>query len=256
MIHPQAIVDPAARIGTGVTIGPFSVIGADVEIGDDCWIGPHVVINGPTRIGRENRIFQFASVGEAPQDKKFAGEASRLEVGDRNVIREYATLHRGTATGIDETRVGSDNLIMAYCHVAHDCIVGNHVIMSNAASLAGHVEVGDHVILGGFSMVHQFVRVGDHAFSGMGSHIARDVPPFVICSGHPAHPHGINAEGLKRRGFTPERLRAIRRHYKLLYKSGLRLADALEQLAMRAADDADAALMAEFIRGSQRSILR
>lgn len=256
MIHPQAIVDPGAHIGAGVSIGPFSVIGADVVIGERTWVGPHVVINGPTRIGADNRIYQFASVGEAPQDLKYAGEPSRLEIGDRNVIREYATLHRGTAMGNDVTRIGSDNLVMAYCHVAHDCTVGDHVIMSNAASLAGHVEVGDHAILGGFTMVHQFTRIGAHTFSGMGSHIAKDLPPYVICDGHPARPRGINVEGLRRQGFNAERIRAIRGHYRLLYKSGLRLEEALERLAALAGDDPDAAVLTRFIRDSQRSILR
>jgi len=256
VIHPQAIIDPSAVIGEDVAIGPFTVVGADVEIGDRCWIGPHVVINGPTTIGADNRIFQFASVGEAPQDLKYAGEPSRLEIGDRNVIREYATLHRGTASGNDVTRIGHDNLVMAYCHIAHDCVVGNHVIMSNAASLAGHVEVGDHAILGGFTMVHQFTRVGAYAFSGMGSHIAKDLPPFVICDGHPATPRGINTEGLKRCGFSAERIRAIRDHFRVIYKSDLRLNEALDRLDQLAADDADAAVLARFIRDSQRSILR
>ena len=200
MIHPSAIVDPAAILAEDVSVGPFSIIGHDVEIGSGTTVGPHVVIKGPSRIGRDNRIFQFASVGEDPQDKKYQGEITRLEIGDRNVIREYCTIHRGTAQDQSLTRIGSDNLLMAYTHVAHDCVIGDGVIMANGASLAGHVSVDDHAILGGFSLVHQFCRIGRHSFSGMGSVISRDIPPYVMVGGSPTKPRGINNVGMERRG--------------------------------------------------------
>jgi UDP-N-acetylglucosamine acyltransferase len=256
MIHPTAVIDPAARLGSNVSVGAYSVIGADVEIGDDTWIGPHVVIEGPTRIGRENRIWQFASIGAAPQDKKFHGEQSVLEIGDRNVIREFVTFNRGTADGGGVTRIGNDNWLMAYVHLAHDCIVGNNVIFANAASLAGHVTVDDWVILGGFTLVHQFCQVGAHAFTSMGSIINRDVPPYVTVAGSFAEPKGINSEGLKRRGFDSERILSIRRAYKTLYKSGLPLAEAREELARVSSDAPDVKLMLDFIDRSQRSLVR
>ena len=229
-LHPTAIIDPSAKIGTVVSIGPYSVIGPDVVIGDECWIGPHVVINGPTTLGRDNKIFQFASVGEVPQDLKFEGEDTRLEIGDRNTVREFATINRGTGDGGSVTRIGNDNLLMAYIHIAHDCIVGNHVILSNNASLAGHVTVGDYAILGGFTLVHQFCAIGEHVFAGMGSAIAKDVPPYLIVSGAPAAPHGLNKVGLKRRGFSDEQLRQLSRAYKLLYRQGLSFDEAKSQL--------------------------
>lgn len=256
MIHPTAVIDPGARLGHNVSIGPYSVIGADVEIGDDTWIGPHVVIEGPTRIGRENKIWQFASIGAAPQDKKFHGERSMLEIGDRNVIREFVTFNRGTEDGGGATRIGNDNWLMAYVHLAHDCIVGNNVIFANAASLAGHVTVDDWVILGGFTLVHQFCQVGAHAFTSMGSIINRDVPPYVTVAGSFAEPKGINSEGLKRRGFDSERILSIRRAYKTLYKSGLPLAEAREELARASSDAPDVKLMLDFIDRSQRSLVR
>lgn len=256
MIHPTAVIDPAARLGSNVSVGAYSVIGADVDIGDDTWIGPHVVIEGPTRIGRENRIWQFASIGAAPQDKKFHGEQSLLEIGDRNVIREFVTFNRGTADGGGVTRIGNDNWLMAYVHLAHDCIVGNNVIFANAASLAGHVTVDDWVILGGFTLVHQFCQVGAHAFTSMGSIINRDVPPYVTVAGSFAEPKGINSEGLKRRGFDSERILSIRRAYKTLYKSGLPLAEAREELARVSSDAPDVKLMLDFIDRSQRSLVR
>ena len=256
MIHPSALIDPGARLGNNVSIGPFCVIGAGVEIGDGTWIGPHVVIEGPTKIGRDNRIWQFASLGAAPQDKKFHGEASTLEIGDRNVIREFVTFNRGTDDGGGVTRVGNDNWLMAYVHLAHDCIVGNNVIFANAASLAGHVVVDDWVILGGFTLVHQFCQIGAHAFTSMGSIINRDVPPYVTVAGSFAEPKGINSEGLRRRGFDSDRILSIKRAYRTLYKSGLPLAEAREELA-RAADGApDVRLMLDFIERSQRSLVR
>jgi UDP-N-acetylglucosamine acyltransferase len=256
MIHPTAVIDPAARLGSNVSIGAYSVIGAGVEIGDDTWIGPHVVIEGPTRIGRENRIWQFASVGAAPQDKKFHGEQSVLEIGDRNVIREFVTFNRGTDDGGGVTRIGNDNWLMAYVHLAHDCIVGNNTIFANAASLAGHVTVDDWVILGGFTLVHQFCQIGAHAFTSMGSIINRDVPPYVTVAGSFAEPKGINSEGLKRRGFDSDRILSIRRAYKTLYKSGLPLAEAREELARVSSDAPDVKLMLDFIDRSQRSLVR
>jgi UDP-N-acetylglucosamine acyltransferase len=255
-IHPTAIIDPSARIGAGVSIGAYSVIGSDVVIGDECWIGPHVVINGPTTIGRENRIFQFASVGEVPQDLKFAGEDTRLEVGDRNTIREFATLNRGTGVGGSVTRIGNDNLLMAYIHIAHDCIIGNHVILSNNASLAGHVVVHDHVILGGFTLVHQFCVIGQHVFAGMGTAIAKDVPPYLIVTGAPAEPHGLNKVGLKRRGFSEERLRQISHAYKVLYRQGLSLEEAKLELQRMGEGDEDVRLFADFLQQSTRSVIR
>ena len=256
-VHSTAQIDPGARIGERVVIGAFSVIGPDVDIGDGTEIGSHVVIKGPTRIGRDNRIFQFCSIGEAPQDKKYAGEPTRLEIGDRNTIREFCTINRGTTQDLGVTRIGNDNWIMAYVHVAHDCVVGDHVIFANAASLAGHVRVDDYVILGGFTLVHQFCQIGAHAFTSMGAIINRDVPPYVTVAGNFAEPKGINSEGLKRRGFTAERIRTIKRAYKTLYKSGLPLADARSQLAEAAANGApDVKLMLEFIERSERSLIR
>ncbi|MDC8012202.1 acyl-ACP--UDP-N-acetylglucosamine O-acyltransferase [Tahibacter soli] len=256
MIHPSALIDPAAKLGHNVSVGAFSVIGADVEIGDNTWIGPHVVIEGPTRIGRDNRIWQFASLGADPQDKKFHGENSLLEIGDRNVIREFVTFNRGTDDGGGVTRVGNDNWLMAYVHLAHDCIVGNNVIFANAASLAGHVIVDDWVILGGFTLVHQFCQIGAHAFTSMGSIINRDVPPYVTVAGSFAEPKGINSEGLRRRGFGSDRILSIKRAYRTLYKSGLPLAEAREELARAASDAPDVKLMLDFIERSQRSLVR
>lgn len=255
-IHPTAIIDPSAEIGEGVSIGPYSVIGSEVVIGDDCWIGPHVVINGPTTIGRENRIFQFASVGEMPQDLKFEGEPTRLEIGDRNTIREFATLNRGTGVGGSVTRIGSDNLLMAYIHIAHDCIVGNNVILSNNASLAGHVQVHDNVILGGFTLVHQFCSIGQHVFAGMGSAIGKDVPPYLIVTGAPAAPHGLNKVGLKRRGYSEEQLRQLSRAYKVLYRQGVSLEEAKVELQKMAENDEDVGLFSDFLQQTTRSVIR
>ncbi|MBI1421963.1 MAG: acyl-ACP--UDP-N-acetylglucosamine O-acyltransferase [Gammaproteobacteria bacterium] len=255
-IDPRAAIDPSARIGKNVTIGPFSVIGADVEIGDDSWIGPHVVINGPTRIGRENRIFQFASIGEIPQDKKFRGEDSTLEIGDRNTIRENVTINRGTADGGGVTKIGSDNWLMAYIHIAHDCIVGNHTIFANAASLAGHVIIDDYAILGGFTLVHQFCTIGTHSFCGMGSAISKDVPPYTMVNGNPAQPHGLNTEGLKRHQFSKETQQALRDAYKIIYRSGFTTQEALTQMNTLAQSFPEVANLQRFIQKSQRGIVR
>ncbi|HEA26443.1 MAG TPA: acyl-ACP--UDP-N-acetylglucosamine O-acyltransferase, partial [Ectothiorhodospiraceae bacterium] len=202
LIHPTAIIDPTAKIGSDVEIGAFSIIGANVEIGDETWIGPHVVIKGPTTIGKQNKIYQFSSIGEDPQDKKYADEPTRLEIGDRNLIREFCTFNRGTAQDRGTTSVGDDNWIMAYVHLAHDCVIGNNTILANNAGLAGHVHVGDFTILGGYTVVHQFCSFGKHSITAMGSVVFKDVPPYLTISGYPAKPYGLNSEGLKRRGFT------------------------------------------------------
>ena len=256
MIDRRAVVDPGAELEEGVIVGPFSVIGPGVQIGAGTEIGPHVVIRGPCRIGRDNRIFQFASIGEDPQDKKYAGEPTRLLIGDRNKIREFVTIHRGTVQDESETLIGSDNLFMAYTHVAHDCRIGNNVIMANAASLGGHVHIGDWAILGGFSIVHQFCRIGAHCFAAMGSAVAKDVPPYVMVGGHPAKPRGINSEGLRRREFSAEQISTIKRAYKTLYTSGLPLASAREQLGEAAGGHEELQLMTEFLAASERSIVR
>ena len=255
-VHPTALIDPSAHLGENVSIGAYSVIGAEVEIGDGTWIGPHVVINGPTRIGRDNRIFQFASLGEAPQDKKYAGEPTRLEIGDRNTIREFCTFNRGTTQDAGVTRLGNDNWIMAYVHLAHDCQIGNHTIFANNAQLAGHVQVGDWAILGGFTAVHQFVRIGAHCMTAMGSKLLQDVPPYVMAGGNPCAPHGINSEGLKRRGFSPAAITALRRAYKTLYRNGLKLDEATEAIAAAVPEEAALAPLAEFLAKPGRGILR
>lgn len=256
MIDERAIIDPRSRLAEDVTVGAYSIIGPDVEIGAGTWIGPHVVINGPTRIGRDNKFYQFSSIGEIPQDKKYAGEPTLLEIGDRNVIREYVTLNRGTVQGGGVTRIGDDNWIMAYVHIAHDCHIGNRTIFANAASLAGHVTVGDMAILGGFTIVHQFCRIGAHSFCAMGSAVNRDVPPYVMVSGHMAEPHGINSEGLKRHGFSREAIQQIRRAYKLLYKSKLRLEEAMEQVKLLAEECPEVRLLASFVEETARGIVR
>lgn len=256
MIHPTAIIDASAKIAADVSIGPYCVIGSDVEIGEGTWIGPHVVINGPTRIGRDNKIFQFNSIGDIPQDKKFEGEVSSLEIGDRNTIREYCSFNRGTAHGGGVTRVGSDNWIMAYVHIAHDCQVGNGIIMANNATLAGHVRIGDHAILGGFTLVHQFCEVGAHSFSAMGTAIGKDVPPYVLVAGQPASPRGLNSEGLKRHGFDGATLELLRKAYKTVYRNGLKAEDAIAELNRMGAKSQEIQAMAEFIRTSTRGIVR
>lgn len=255
-IHSTAIVDPKAELAEGVEVGPFSIIGADVTIDAGTVIGPHVVIKGPTHIGRDNQILQFSSLGEAPQDKKYAGEPTRLEIGDRNVIREFVTLNRGTAQDRGITSIGDDCLIMAYSHVAHDCAIGNHVIMSNAASLGGHVKVDDWAILSGFAIVHQFCHIGAHSFLGMNSATAKDVPPYVLVSGSPSEPHGINSKGLSRRGFSEEAIKAIKRAYRTIYKSGLKLEEACQRVEEMAGDAPELQPFMDFIVQSQRGIVR
>lgn len=256
MIHPTAIVSNSAVIADDVEIGPYSIIGDDVVIGSGTRVGSHVVIRGPATIGSDNRIYQFASVGEDPQDKKYAGEPTKLVVGDRNVIREFCTISRGTASGDGETVIGDDNLIMAYVHIAHDCIIGDKTIMANNATLAGHVNVGDWVIFGGFAGVHQFCKIGAHAFLGMYAAINRDVPAYTMVSGYPAEPKGINSEGLRRRGFTPEQIRNIKDAYRVVYRKGLKLADAIDEIASRTETQPELELFLESLRSSDRGLAR
>lgn len=255
-IHATALVAPDARLGEGVEVGAYAVIGSGVEIGANTRIGAHVVIQGPTRLGAENEVFPFASLGSAPQDKKYKGEPTRLEIGDRNVIRECVTLNRGTTKEEGVTRIGDDNLFMAYAHVAHDCRVGSHCVLANNATLGGHVHLGDWVIMGGFSAVHQFCKVGAHAFLANNAAVTRDVPPYIMAVGQPAAAHSVNAEGLKRRGFTPEQIRNLRNAFRLLYRSGLKLSDATAQLAAIAEEQPEVRAIVEFLPLSTRSIVR
>ncbi len=256
MIDPRAVIDPSARLADSVTVGPFSVIGAEVEIAENTWIGPHVVINGPTRIGRDNRIYQFASLGEAPQDKKYGGEKTALEIGDRNTIREFCTFNRGTVQDAGTTRLGDDNWIMAYVHIAHDCQVGHRNVFANGVSLAGHVKVGDDVVLGGFTLVYQFCRIGDHSFCGFGSGVHLDIPPYVMVAGYRAQPHGINVEGLRRRGFPEDEIRAIKQAYKAIYRAHLPLVEAIQQVRQLAEQFPRLTRLADFIESSVRGIVR
>lgn len=257
MKHPQAIIHPDAKIAETAEIDPFSIIGADVEIGEGTWIGPHVVVKGPTRIGNENRIFQFCSIGDDPQDKKYQGEKdSVLEIGDRNTIREYCSINRGTGSGGGITRLGDDNWIMAYVHIAHDCIVGSHTIFANNATLAGHVSIDDYVILGGFTGVHQFCKIGRHALTAISSVVVKDVPPYLIVSGNTSKPGGLNREGLKRHNFTQDAVNHLRKAYKIIYRDGLILSDALKELAPLAEESEEVALFSRFIETSSRGIVR
>ena len=255
MIDPHAIVSDNATIAAGVEIGPFSIIGDGVQIGEGTRIGPQVVIRGPTSIGRDNRIFQFSSIGDDPQDKKYSGEATRLEIGDRNTIREACTINRGTSQDRGVTTIGNDNWIMAYVHIAHDCDIGNDIIMANATTLAGHVTVQDYAILGGFTKVHQFCRIGVHSFTAMDCALSRDLPPYVTAAGHLAVPRGVNTEGLKRRRYSADQIGRIRDAYKTLYRSDLRLADAIETLREMSAHE-EIRILVEFLETSERSIIR
>ncbi|RTR03415.1 acyl-ACP--UDP-N-acetylglucosamine O-acyltransferase [Halomonas nitroreducens] len=255
MIHPTAIVDPGARLADDVEVGPFTVIGADVEIGAGSRIGPHVVVKGPTVLGERTRIFQFASVGEDCQDKKYAGEPTRLVMGDDNVIREGVTLHRGTVQDRGETTIGSRNLFMAYVHVGHDCVIGHDCILANQVTLAGHVHLGDFVILGGLSAIHQFCRFGDHAMAGGGSIITKDTPAYVMINGNPAQVHGLNLVGLRRRGFSNEAIRALNEAYKLVYRQGMTVEQALTEIRARYALPETEAFAAS-IEASTRGIVR
>ena len=256
MIDSRAVVSPQAQLAADVEVGPFTVIGPDVVIGSGTWIGPHAVINGPTRIGTGNKIFQFASLGDAPQDKKYKGEPTLLEIGDRNVFRESVTVNRGTTHDRGVTHIGNDNLLMAYSHVAHDCRLGDQIVMANCATLGGHVEIGDWVTLGGLSAVHQHTKVGAHCFIAHNAAVTRDVPPYVLAVGRPAVPHSVNAIGLQRRGFTPVQILNIRRAYRVLYRSGLKLKTALEELDKAAETQMEIRPFVEFIKRSERSIVR
>jgi len=256
MIDPHALVSPRAQLADGVTVGPFAVIGPDVIIGARSSVGAHAVIEGPTRIGEDNQIFQFASIGAAPQDKKYKGEPTQLTIGDRNVFREFCTMNRGTAAGRGLTSIGSDCLFMAYTHVAHDCSIGDKVILANCATMGGHVQIGDWVQLGGLSAIHQFCKIGAHAFVAGGAILTRDLPPFVMLAGYPAAPHSINSEGLKRRGFTPEQIRTLRTAFRILYRSELKLAEAVAQLTQLAAQHPEVRPLLDFIDDSTRSLVR
>lgn len=258
MIDARAIVDPSVRLGSDVTIGPWSLIGPDVEIGDGTWIGPHVVIQGPARIGRNNRIFQFCSLGADPQDKKYGGERdqTRLEIGDRNTLREYCTMNRGTVQGGGVTRIRDDNWIMAYVHIAHDCIVGSHTVFANGASLAGHVTVEDYAILGGFTLVHQYCRVGAYSFAAVSSVVVKDVPPYVMISQKPAKVRGLNLEGLKRNGLSNETINLLRRAYRTLYRENLTVSESIERLKALAPESPEVARLIEFVGKSTRGIIR
>lgn len=253
MIDKTAIIDSTAKIANNVHIGPYSIIGPDVEIGEGTWIGPHVVIQGPTKIGCDNKIYQFSSIGEASQDKKFVGQRTYLEIGDRNIIREFCTFNRGTAHDT-VTKIGNDNLFMAYVHIAHDCEVGNHTIFANNASLAGHVKVEDHVILSGFSGVFQFCRVGAYSFAATNSVIIKDVPPFLKVSGYHAKPYGLNSVGLQRHGFTEEVMTQLRRAYKIIYRNGLTVVNALQELQKM--DCPEVGRLRQFIESSNAGIIR
>lgn len=256
MIHSTAIIDASARIADNVHVGPWSIIGPDVEIDEGTWIGSHVVIQGPTKIGKHNKIFQFASVGEVPQDKKFKGEKTFLEIGDRNIIRESCTFNRGTAQDKSITKIGNDNLFMAYVHIAHDCVIGNNTVFSNNASLAGHVFIDDYVILSGFSGVFQACRVGMHSFISMGSLVDKDVPPFVKVAGYAGKPFGLNTVGMKRRGFTPEQVLMLRRAYKVIYRKGLTTKHAIAELQNMILDCPEIQMFVDFIQTSERGIVR
>jgi UDP-N-acetylglucosamine acyltransferase len=255
-IHPTAVISPDAKIGADVEIGPYSVIGAGVELGPRCKVGPHVVINGPSQIGAENTFFQFASIGDAPQDHTYKGEATRLEIGDRNTFRECVTVNRGTTKQDWVTRIGSDNLLLAYSHVGHDCKVGNHCVFSNSVGLAGHVEVGDWVIFGAYSGVHQFARIGAHAFLANNTAATYDIPPYFTAEGRPAVPRIVNEIGLKRRGFAPEQVRNIRNAFRVLYRSDLKLAEATEQLRALAQTQPEITIIVDFLDRSERGIAR
>jgi len=257
LIHPTAIINPTAKIADNVRVGAYSTIAANVEIGENCVIGSHVVINGTTKIGKNNQIFQFSSIGEDPQDKKYNGEDTLLEIGDNNVIREFVTLNRGTVQGGGKTLIGNDNLIMAYVHIAHDCIIGNHTIFANNASLAGHVTIQDHVILGGFSLVHQFCTLGSYCFTAFSSGIAKDVPPYVMVSGYKAKPHGLNTEGLKRNNFSEDTIKLLKECYSILYRSNLTVENAINKLKILSAESDEARVFVDFLQNNvSRGVIR
>jgi UDP-N-acetylglucosamine acyltransferase len=256
MIHPTAIISPGARIGTDVEIGPYSVIGEQVSIGDGTRIGPHVVVEGPTTIGKNNQFFQFCSIGAIPQDLKFNMEDTELIIGDNNTFREFITINRGTAGGGGRTVVGSNCLLMAYTHVAHDCIVGNDVIMANNATLAGHIRIDDHAIIGGISGIHQFVHIGTYAMIGGLSGVSKDVPPYTLAVGQRATLHGLNLNGLKRHSFSAEALSELKTAYKLLFRSKLRTDEAVQQIQADNMHTAEVRALIDFIKNSERGVTR
>ena len=256
MIHPSALIHPGARLAAGVSVGPYAVIGEHVEIGEDSEIGSHVLIEGRVRIGTGNRIHAFAALGGPPQDKKYGGEDTAVEIGDGNTIREYVTINRGTVQDAGVTRVGDDNWIMAYVHFAHDCQIGSHTIFANACQLAGHVHVGDWAILGATTLVHQYVHIGAHSFTGMGTYLPQDLPPYVTAAGNTAKPYGINSEGLRRRGFSQEAMSALKRAYRSLYRSGLGLEEARQELEAQAQGCAEVREILDFLARSTRGIIR
>jgi len=255
-IHPTAIIDPSAELDSSVVVGAYSVIGAHVKIDADTRVANHVTINGPTIIGKNNQIFQFSSLGEVPQDKKYKDEPTLLEIGDNNTIREFCTFNRGTVQDKGTTKIGSDNWIMAYVHIAHDCQIGNHTILANNSSLAGHVDVHDYAILGGFTLIHQFCKIGSHVITGVGSVVFKDIPPYVTAAGYDAKPHGINSEGLKRRGFSPEVILQIKRAYKALYRNSLTLEEAKSALLNMQVATPEITLLTDFLNVSTRGIVR
>lgn len=255
-IHPTAIVDPQAELDSTVEVGAFSIIGPGVRIDAGTRVASHVVIKGPTTIGKDNQIFQYSSLGEVPQDKKYNDEPTLLEIGDGNTIREFCTFNRGTAQDKGTTRIGSHNWIMAYVHIAHDCEVGNHTIFANNSSLAGHVDVHDHAILGGFTLIHQFCKIGSHVITAVGSVVFKDIPPYVTAAGYDAKPHGINSEGLKRRGFSADSIMQIKRAYKTLYRNGLTLEEARQQLAEQKKAVPELDILVDFLNHSTRGIVR
>jgi len=255
-IHPTAIIDAKAELDSSVEIGPYSIIGANVKIDAGTRVAGHVIINGPTTIGKNNHIFQYSSLGEAPQDKKYRDEPTLLDIGDNNTIREFCTFNRGTIQDKGTTKIGNDNWIMAYVHIAHDCAVGNHTILANNSSLAGHVEIDDHAILGGFTLIHQFCKVGSHVITAVGSVVFKDIPPYITAAGYDAKPHGINAEGLKRRGFSADSILQIKRAYKALYRNGLTLEEAKVELAAMQATTPEIGLLTDFLNVSTRGIVR
>jgi UDP-N-acetylglucosamine acyltransferase len=256
VISDKAVIDPKAKIAPNVTIGHFSVIGPDVEIDEGTWVGPHVVIQGPTKIGKNNHFFQFSSIGEAPQDKKYKGEATQLIIGDNNTFRECVTVSRGTTQGGGKTEIGHNNLFMAYVHIAHDCIVGSHTVFSNNASLAGHVIVNDYANLGGLVGVHQFCTIGSYSFCGGGSIVVKDVAPYVMVSGYPAVTHGLNVEGLKRRGFEPDVISSLKRAYKILFRQGLTIEQSVEKILESEESSKWIELLTNFVKNSERGIIR
>lgn len=256
MIDERAVIHENAKLGRDVEIGPFSVIGPDVEIGEGCRIASHVVIEGHTRIGRDCRIYQFCSIGAEPQHKAYKGEPTRLEIGERNIFREFVTVHRGTMLDEGVTSIGNDNMLMAYCHVAHDVRLGSNITMANSASLAGHSRVGDYVIMGGFALVKQFCRIGAHSYLGFGCGLSKDVPPFVMAAEQPAQPHGINSEGMRRRGFSNEDIQSVKEAYRLLYRSNLRVVEALDKMSELSARNEAVRCFRDFVAESEHGIIR